>query len=82
MIVSLGTHSSWRLSEDVLLLFPWRTRLLVSVLDDRIDLLEEGLSATLLDEEGLFPVDELVPVDVFWFRVVALGDLSGLRFGL
>ena len=54
----------------------------MAVLDDRIDLLEEGLSAILLDEEGLFPVDELVAVDVFWLRVVALGDRSGLRFGL
>ncbi len=54
----------------------------MAVLDDRIDLLEVGLAAILLGDEGLLPVDELLPVDSFWLRVVALGDLSGLRFGL
>ena len=53
----------------------------MAVLDNGIDLFV-GLSAILLDEEGLLPVDELVPVDAFWLRTVALGDLSGLRFGL
>ena len=36
----------------------------MAVLDDKIDLFED-LSAILLDEEGLFPVDELVPFDDF-----------------
>lgn len=54
----------------------------MAVLDDRIDLFEEVLSAILLDDEGLFPVDELVPFEVFWLRVAALGDLSGRCFGL
>ena len=54
----------------------------MAVLDDRIDLLEEGLMAILVGDEGLFPVDELALLDGFWLRVVALGDLSGLRFGL
>ena len=53
----------------------------MAVLDDRTDLFDP-LSAILLEEEGLFPVDELVPLDGFWLRVVALGDLSGLCFGL
>lgn len=54
----------------------------MAVLDERIDLLGEGLTAILLGDEGLFPVDELVLLDGFWLRIVALGDLSGLRFGL
>ena len=54
----------------------------MAVLEDRIDLLEEGLMAILVGDEGLFPVDELALLDGFWLRVVALGDLSGLRFGL
>ena len=60
---------SWRLREDVLLLFPF-------VLEERLEL----CSATLLEEEGLFPVEELLP-DCFWVRSM-LGDLSGLCLGL
>ena len=77
--VSFYTHSSSRLREEVLLLFPCITSSRVEVMDDRADPFEL-LSAILLEEEGLLPVDELVP-GCFGFRT-ALGDRSGLCLGL